>query len=67
MTRFTLRSPGFTRVDLFDVQGRFVASPFRGVMTVGAHEIGLPSLPRGVYLVRVSSSGESVARKLVVR
>jgi hypothetical protein len=65
--RFTLGSGGFTRIDILDAQGRRLSTPLLGVVTAGTHEVGLPDLANGVYLVRLSSRGSSVAKKLVVK
>jgi hypothetical protein len=62
---YSLERPGHVRVDLIDVTGRLVeilADRFEGQ---GKHEIVVPSLAPGIYLVRVSAESESATTTLV--
>ncbi|MBD3161160.1 MAG: T9SS type A sorting domain-containing protein, partial [Candidatus Eisenbacteria bacterium] len=58
---------GSARVDLLDASGRRVATPLDGVLGAGRHEIDLPALSTGVYLVRLRTAQGATAQKLVVR
>lgn len=66
-TRFTLRTEGFTRMDILDAQGRRISTPLVEVLAAGTYDVDLPELRPGVYLVRLDWRGAAVARKLVVR
>jgi hypothetical protein len=47
---------------IFDVSGRIVSS-----LVIGHSELAIPSLPCGVYVVRLTSAGQAVSHKLVLR
>jgi hypothetical protein len=59
--RFDLPRDGHVSLDLYDVRGARVAEIFRGHLTAGRHEKPLlgERLASGVYLVRVSSGGQT--------
>ncbi len=66
-TRLVLAASGSARIDILDAQGRCVATPLAGRVPAGAHELELPALTPGVYLVRLSARGASRVKKLAVR
>jgi hypothetical protein len=61
-----LHVAGWARLDILDAGGRRVSTPVSGVLESGAHQVELPPLAPGVYLVRLSVHGTSAAEKLVV-
>lgn len=62
-----ISSGGMVSIDLFDLSGKKVASPFRGVFGNGSHVKGFPvhNLPSGTYLVRYSSGSMTQSAKLI--
>ncbi|MCA9726289.1 MAG: T9SS type A sorting domain-containing protein [Candidatus Eisenbacteria bacterium] len=64
---FALPSTARTRLEIIDPAGRRLATPLSEVLEAGSHQVALPELPAGVYLVRLRSGSESTVRKLVVR
>ena len=58
---FDLDVPGRVRLEVFDVRGRQVATALDGSLAAGAHAVDLEvgALPAGVYVVRLSASGQS--------
>ncbi len=70
---FALPTAGFVELDVFDVAGRRVAELFSGSAAAGrtlvrwdGRDDAGSSVARGVYFVRLRSSGEERVRKLVV-
>ena len=63
---FVLGAPAVARLDVFDVQGRRLATPLTAMLESGAHQVELPAFPSGVYLVRVNSGTQFSAKKLIV-
>ena len=55
--------PGATTVELFSVNGRMIMSKALNLSS-GTANIGLPTLPQGVILVRVSGENNSFIQKL---
>ena len=72
--RFLVNQPRTGPVDLsvFDIQGRLVATPFRGNVEAGEHAVtwngenrrGQP-VPSGAYFVRLVTRGKTVRLKIV--
>ena len=65
--RFTARAAGEAQIALFDVRGRRVGDVFDGPLA-GPREMSLDlsGLASGVYLLRLVSGREAVARRIVV-
>ncbi|MBD3162902.1 MAG: T9SS type A sorting domain-containing protein, partial [Candidatus Latescibacteria bacterium] len=68
-SRIALSLPraGSARIDILDAGGRRVARPLDGSLAAGNHQVSLPSLSPGVYLVRLSSDFGQAMQKLVIR
>ncbi|MFN0151811.1 MAG: FG-GAP-like repeat-containing protein [bacterium] len=72
---YSLRAPSDVRVDLFDIAGRRVGTPYAGSRTAGRHTETIDArdkngriLPSGVYFVRVQSGARvETARVRFVR
>jgi streptogramin lyase len=66
--RFTLPAAGQTRVTVFDVTGRVVATLLDRPMSAGLHAVewNAENAASGVYFVRVESGGKRVARKMTL-
>ena len=65
---FSLPEPGFTRLVIYDLLGRQVASVVDEHLGVGRHEIGFQreSLPSGVYRYELSSGHSRQSKTMVV-
>jgi hypothetical protein len=50
-------------IEILDLTGR----PVHTVKATGDRSLGLGSLPRGIYLVRVGTGRQTATRKLVVK
>lgn len=65
--QYTLGRATAVQLDVFDLQGRTVASLERGVRAAGRHEAWWRPRAAGVYLVRLAGNNRIVTKKLVVR
>ncbi len=63
---FTLPQPGYAEVTLYDATGRRVATLFRGLTSAGDHQVRIPNVAEGVYLVTLRSSHGNATAKVVV-
>ena len=70
---WSLPTPGFTTVEVFDVQGRRVRTLYSGNLSSGFNEIawdfqddGGGRVARGVYFYRFKAPGVSGVRKIQV-
>ncbi len=66
--RFTLGSTGMTKLTVYDVLGREVATLLNEKMTAGRHEINFDasSLSSGIYIYKLESNGVNLTRKLTL-
>jgi cytochrome c peroxidase len=66
--RFALPHAGQVKVDLYDVSGRKVSTPFEGWLDAGEHTVGITAagLPSGVYFMRFDGGSRTYATKLVL-
>ena len=67
VARFSLPNAESVRLEIVDPSGRRIATPLSAVLGAGLHDVALPELAAGVYLVRLQSESGSAVRKLVVR
>jgi hypothetical protein len=73
--RFVLAEPGGVRLEVFDLRGRRVATPFAGRLGAGeqaiaweAKDAAAAALPAGVYLARLASAeGEQFSKLVLVK
>ncbi len=65
--RFALAAPSAATLELFDVQGRRVATALDEVLAAGEHEVALPlrGLAAGVYLARLRAEGRDETLRVV--
>lgn len=64
---FTLRQSGIVTVELVQVNGRTARTIRSGMMSAGSHAVtlGMSSLSKGVYCMRVRSDGRTVGGRLI--
>ncbi len=73
--RFALAAPGALRLEVFDLRGRRVATPFAGKLDAGEHAIAWEAkdaagaaLPAGIYLARLAGDeGEQFSKLVLVK
>jgi hypothetical protein len=61
-----LEAPSRVRLEVLDISGRVAAVIEDRTMDCGTHEIGLPALPAGVYLLRAVCAGETEVLRFAV-
>ena len=63
-----LKEDGYTRLEIFDYNGRLVSKVFDGALSQGLHEFTFDAsnLASGVYLYKVSSGGVNKIKKMSV-
>ena len=64
---FTAGKAGFASVDVFDMNGKRVATLYRGNLSMGEHSFSLQNLSKGQYVVRVKGAGISAAKRILVK
>ncbi len=65
---FELRDAGYTKLAVYDVNGREVASLAQGLLQAGAHRFdwNASSAPSGVYFARLNANGLDLTKKLLL-
>ena len=64
---FTASKSGFTSVDVFNMNGKRVATLYRGNLSVGEHSFGLQNIPKGQYVIRVKGAGIAASKRVLVK
>ncbi|MCQ2124737.1 MAG: beta-mannosidase [Fibrobacter sp.] len=54
---FNAAKPGMTSVEVFGMNGKRVATLFRGMLTAGTHAFDMSELSKGQYIIRVKGAG----------
>ena len=67
MVNFTLPSPAHATVEILDIAGRIISTPVNGSVASGSHSVasGLSNAPAGVYMVRLTTGGETETLRAV--
>jgi hypothetical protein len=65
---FALPAAAQTRIDIFDILGRTVATPVRDVRSAGLHTVQFDAsqYPSGVYFIRMQSAGFVAVRRMML-
>lgn len=65
---YSLPSPEFITLSIYDVQGRLVSTLVSGFRDAGIHEItfNAENLPSGIYFARLQAGGKQSSQKLVL-
>ena len=63
---YSVAKSGFVRLDLFDLQGRNVATMAAGSMTAGSHRAAMPLNWKGAGVLRLITDDESIVQRVIV-
>ncbi len=70
--QFSLRTPGFVSMDVFNILGRYESSLFHGFLSEGQHVMTWDGMNRnqihsasGVYFIRLSTNSEILYRRII--
>ena len=68
MIRFSLPEAGPVRLDIYDILGRKIGTPYSGALTAGEQGVvwNAAGLPSGVYLYRLDADGRSLSGKMTL-
>ncbi|OGC90751.1 MAG: hypothetical protein A2W25_13660 [candidate division Zixibacteria bacterium RBG_16_53_22] len=66
--RFSLPEAGPVRLDIYDILGRKIGTPYSGALTAGEQGVvwNAAGLPSGVYLYRLDADGRSLSGKMTL-
>ena len=67
MVNFTLPTAAHATVDVLDIAGRIISTPVNGSVASGSHSVasGLSSAPAGIYVVRLTTGGNTETLRAV--
>ena len=63
----TTAKAGNVSVDVFSMNGRRIATLFHGKLTPGSYAFSLSDMPKGMYIVRVTSAGYTMTQPANIR
>ena len=64
---FTASKAGFASLDVFNTNGKRVATLFRGTLSAGEHSFSLKDLSKGQYIVRAKGNGIAASKPILVK
>jgi beta-mannanase len=64
---FTASKAGFASFDVFNTNGKRVATLFRGTLSAGEHSFSLKDLSKGQYIVRAKGNGIAASKPIFVK
>ena len=63
----TTAKAGNVSVDVFGMNGKRVATLYRGNITAGSYAFSLADMPKGMYIVRVNGAGIAATKPVIVK
>ncbi len=64
---FTASKSGFASVDVFNMNGKRVATLYRGNLSAGEHSFSLQNIAKGQYVIRVKGAGIAASKRVLVK
>jgi len=64
---FTAASAGQVSVDVFGMNGKRVATLYRGALSAGTHAFDMADLAKGQYIVRVKGAGIAATQPVMIK
>ena len=63
----TAGKSGFASVDVFNMNGKRVATLYRGNLSAGEHSFSLQNIAKGQYVIRVKGAGIAASKRILVK
>ena len=63
----TTATAGNVSVDVFGMNGKRVATLYRGHLAAGTYAFGLTDMPKGSYIVRVKGAGLTATQPVLIK
>lgn len=64
---FTAASAGLVNVDVFGMNGKRVATLYRGTLSAGTHAFDMTDMSKGQYIVRVKGAGITATQPIIIK
>ena len=63
----TASKAGFASIDIFNMNGKRVATLYRGALSAGEHSFNLKNISKGQYIVRVKGAGLAATKPILIK
>ena len=64
---FTAGKAGFASIDVFNMNGKRVATLYRGTLSAGEHSFSLQNMPKGQYIIRAKGAGIAATKPIFIK
>ena len=64
---FTASKAGFANIDVFNMNGKRVATLYRGTLSTGEHSFSLQNLAKGQYIIRAKGTGIAATKPILIK
>jgi hypothetical protein len=58
---------GFANIDVFNMNGKRVATLFHGTLSAGEHSFSLKNLSKGQYIIRAKGNGIAASKPILIK
>ena len=64
---FTAGKAGFASIDVFSMNGKRVATLYRGTLSAGEHSFSLQNMAKGQYIIRAKGMGLAATKPILIK
>ena len=64
---FTASKAGFASIDVFNMNGKRVATLYRGTLSAGEHSFSLQNMAKGQYIIRAKGAGIAATKPILIK
>ena len=64
---FTAGKACFASIDVFNMNGKRVATLYRGTLSAGEHSFSLQNMPKGQYIIRAKGAGIAATKPIFIK
>ncbi len=64
---FTASKAGFASIDVFNMNGKRVATLYRGTLSAGEHSFSLQNMAKGQYIIRAKGTGIAATKPILIK